>query len=87
LAARLRYTYVDTGAMYRALALKASRVGVSLDSEEALAAMVGRAQDKIRDRQWTWEQAARQFEAALRRPFQAAPPAGGRPPAGRAGAR
>jgi len=55
--------------------------------EEALAAMVGRAQDKIRDRQWTWEQAARQFEAALRRPFQAAPPAGGRPPAGRDGAR
>jgi O-antigen biosynthesis protein len=37
--------------------------------EETLAAMVDRAQGKIRDRQWTWEQAARQFEAALRRPF------------------
>jgi cytidylate kinase len=38
-AAQLGYTYIDTGAMYRALALKASRVGVSLDSEEALAAL------------------------------------------------
>ena len=35
LAAQLGYTYIDTGAMYRALALKASRAGVSLDSEEA----------------------------------------------------
>jgi cytidylate kinase len=40
LAAQLGYTYIDTGAMYRALALKASRAGVSLDSEEALAALV-----------------------------------------------
>jgi CMP/dCMP kinase len=40
LAARLGYTYIDTGAMYRALALKASRSGVSLDAEEALAALV-----------------------------------------------
>ena len=39
LAARLGYTYIDTGAMYRALALKASRAGVSLDSEEALASL------------------------------------------------
>jgi hypothetical protein len=42
--------------------------------EEALGAMVGRAQDKIRDRRWTWEQTARAFEAALQRPFQAAHP-------------
>ena len=40
LAAQLGYTYIDTGAMYRALALKASRAGVSLDSEEALAALL-----------------------------------------------
>ena len=40
LAAQLGYTYIDTGAMYRALALKASRAGVSLDAEEALAALV-----------------------------------------------
>jgi cytidylate kinase len=39
LAVQLGYTYIDTGAMYRALALKASRAGVSLDSEEALAAL------------------------------------------------
>jgi cytidylate kinase len=39
LAALLGYMYIDTGAMYRALALKASRSGVSLDSEEALAAL------------------------------------------------
>ncbi len=39
LATQLGYTYIDTGAMYRALALKASRAGVSLDSEEALAAL------------------------------------------------
>jgi cytidylate kinase len=39
LAAQLGYTYIDTGAMYRALALKASRAGVSLDSEEGLAAL------------------------------------------------
>ena len=40
LAAQLGYTYIDTGAMYRALALKASRSGVSLDAEEALAALL-----------------------------------------------
>lgn len=40
LAAQLGYTYIDTGAMYRALALKASRAGVSLDAEEALAALL-----------------------------------------------
>jgi len=39
LAERLGYTYIDTGAMYRALALKAMRAGVSLDSEEALATL------------------------------------------------
>ena len=35
LAAQLGYTYVDTGAMYRALTLKASRVGSRSDSAEA----------------------------------------------------
>jgi cytidylate kinase len=37
LAARLGYTYVDTGAMYRAFTLKALRAGVRLMDEEALA--------------------------------------------------
>ena len=36
LAARLGYTYVDTGAMYRALTLKALRAGVPVDAEEVL---------------------------------------------------
>jgi len=37
LARRLGYTFVDTGAMYRALALKALRAGVALDSAETVA--------------------------------------------------
>ena len=36
LASRLGYVYIDTGAMYRALALKALRAGAPLDSERAL---------------------------------------------------
>jgi CMP/dCMP kinase len=36
LAGRLGYVYVDTGAMYRALALKALRAGVPLDDERRL---------------------------------------------------
>lgn len=39
LADRLGYVYVDTGAMYRALALKALREGVDLGSGPALAAL------------------------------------------------
>jgi CMP/dCMP kinase len=36
LAERLGYTFVDTGAMYRAVAWKALRAGLSLDAGEAL---------------------------------------------------
>jgi cytidylate kinase len=39
LAARLGFTFIDTGAMYRGLALKALRAGVALDSEPALVAL------------------------------------------------
>ncbi|HVQ31752.1 MAG TPA: (d)CMP kinase [Vicinamibacteria bacterium] len=39
LAARLGYTYVDTGAMYRALTLKAIRAGLSPDTEGPLVAL------------------------------------------------
>jgi CMP/dCMP kinase len=35
----LRYVYVDTGAMYRAIALKALRRGISLDSSDALVSL------------------------------------------------
>jgi CMP/dCMP kinase len=38
-AALLGYVYIDTGAMYRSLALKAQRRGVALDSGDALAAL------------------------------------------------
>lgn len=49
LAERLGYTYIDTGAMYRALALKAMRSGVSLDSEEALATLCRASQIELAD--------------------------------------
>lgn len=49
LAAQLGYTYVDTGAMYRALALKAMRAGVSLDAEEALATLCRASQIELGD--------------------------------------
>jgi cytidylate kinase len=39
LAARLGYTYIDTGAMYRALALKALQRGVSTADEAGLVAL------------------------------------------------
>jgi CMP/dCMP kinase len=39
LAERLGYVFLDTGAMYRALALKALRAGVPLDAEARLAAL------------------------------------------------
>jgi cytidylate kinase len=47
LAERLGYTYIDTGAMYRALALKAMRSGISLDAEEALATLCRAAQIEL----------------------------------------
>ena len=42
LAEQLGYVFLDTGAMYRALALRALRNGVSLDSGEALADLLSR---------------------------------------------
>jgi cytidylate kinase len=39
LAAALGYTYVDTGTLYRAVALSAANHGVALDDEERLAAL------------------------------------------------
>jgi len=38
-AERLGFLYVDTGAMYRAIALKATRLGIDLESEEAMGAV------------------------------------------------
>jgi len=42
LAARLGYLYIDTGAMYRAVALAAARAGVPLDDGPALADLCSR---------------------------------------------
>jgi cytidylate kinase len=39
LAGRLGYHYIDTGAMFRAVALAAKRAGISMDDGEALAAL------------------------------------------------
>lgn len=43
LARRLRYTHLDTGAMYRAVAWKALHEGLPLDDEDAIAALAERA--------------------------------------------
>ena len=40
LAHKLGFTYLDTGAMYRAVGLKAKRAGIDLDDTEALAVML-----------------------------------------------
>ncbi|MBI4164398.1 MAG: (d)CMP kinase [Acidobacteria bacterium] len=47
LAARLGLTYVDSGATYRAAALKVVRTGAALDDEGAVAAVVSAAQIEI----------------------------------------
>ncbi len=51
LAAGLGYTYIDTGAMYRAVALKALRAGASLDSESALLPLAQEASIELREGQ------------------------------------
>jgi cytidylate kinase len=47
-AALLGYLYVDTGAMYRALALKAHRENVALEAEDRLAQMAGETRIDLR---------------------------------------
>lgn len=42
LAAKLGYIHLDTGAMYRCVALKALREGIALDDADALKEMLGR---------------------------------------------
>jgi cytidylate kinase len=46
-AERLGYLYVDTGAMYRALALKASRLGIDIHDHAALAHMAARSSVRL----------------------------------------
>jgi cytidylate kinase len=47
LAKRLGYTYIDSGAMYRAIGWKAKREGVDPADEQALAALCGRTNISI----------------------------------------
>jgi len=49
LARRLGYTFIDTGAMYRALALKAIESGVDSASEDALARLAEEARIELGD--------------------------------------
>jgi len=49
-ADRLGYTYIDSGAMYRAAALRALRLGVSLDDPEALTEAARNAKIELLDR-------------------------------------
>jgi cytidylate kinase len=47
LAERLGYTFIDTGAMYRALAFKALQRGISFESERDLAALASDVQIEL----------------------------------------
>ncbi len=47
LAARLGYTFIDTGAMYRALALAARRAGLSVEDGAALADLLRRTRIEL----------------------------------------
>jgi cytidylate kinase len=49
-AERLGYTYIDSGAMYRAAALAAMRRGVSLDDVDALTRVAGDVRIELRER-------------------------------------
>ncbi|MCL6447911.1 MAG: (d)CMP kinase [Armatimonadetes bacterium] len=49
LARRLGFQYIDTGAMYRAVALKALRTGVDLNDEAALAELAASAEIRLAD--------------------------------------
>ena len=49
-AALMGYLYIDTGAMYRAVALKALRRGVSFEAVDALAALAGETRIDLRAR-------------------------------------
>lgn len=46
-AQQLGYLYIDTGAMYRALALKALRTHVEIENDDALTTMAGRTEVRL----------------------------------------
>ncbi len=67
LAARLGYTYVDTGAMYRAVGVLAHERGVDLDDDDALARLVGGLRFEARDGGAGLAVDGRDVSAAIRR--------------------
>ncbi len=48
-AKRLGFIYIDTGAMYRAIALKASRLGINMEDEKAMALLTGQTELSFRN--------------------------------------
>jgi cytidylate kinase len=66
LAARLGFTYLDSGAMYRCVALAAIESGTSLDDGEGLGRLAGGLEISLEaDRAWLGE---RDVSAAIREP-------------------
>ncbi|HHY13404.1 MAG TPA: (d)CMP kinase [Thermoanaerobacterales bacterium] len=49
LAKKLKYTYIDTGAMYRALTLKATRKKIDLNNEDLLLKLLKETEIQIKD--------------------------------------
>jgi cytidylate kinase len=68
LAQRLGYGYVDTGAMYRAVAVLAAERGIGLDDDAALGRFVAGLSFELRDGGTTLAVDGRDVSAAIRRP-------------------
>ncbi|MDR0867442.1 MAG: (d)CMP kinase [Planctomycetota bacterium] len=67
-AARLRFTYIDTGAMYRALAWKALRLKIDLTDEAALTALAQKTAWQFADNGATLMLDGENVSAAIRAP-------------------
>jgi CMP/dCMP kinase len=68
LAQRLGYGYVDTGAMYRAVAVLAAERGIGLDDDAALGRFVAGLSFELRDGGTALTVDGRDVSAAIRRP-------------------
>jgi CMP/dCMP kinase len=68
LAQRLGYGYVDTGAMYRAVAVLAAERGIGLDDDAALGRFVAELSFELRDGGTALAVDGRDVSAAIRRP-------------------
>lgn len=68
LAERLGFTYVDTGAMYRAVGVLADEMGIALDDDAALAALLRDLAFALPDGGTRLVVAGRDLSAAIREP-------------------